>query len=312
MPAARREIPIHFAGVPFASLAISAGAAEAPAHLRRLSQRWANWFEVYERGVYCEAGVAAGLPRLLGRGVVLRDFGDVGAAARTVGELFAAAQRAVDELVERRLPAVFAGGDHTLTVPLVGAYVRHYPELCVIQLDAHNDLFFLDGVAFNHAATAANLLLLADVRRLLALGLRTDFDPRTETLDRLASSPEYAARLRPYSLAATKRLLADATALNEVPAAVRDRPCYLTIDLDVLSPAALHGQVSTPAGAGLEWWELLHLVDALATRVKLVACDIMELNPHKGLPADDGTPKVLALLLLLIDSLARARRADGR
>ncbi len=299
------DAQVAFAGVPFASLPISAGAAEAPAHLRRVSQRWANWFEVYERGVCCEAGIAGGLPRLLGQGVVLRDFGDVGAAARTVGELFAAAQQAVDQLVGRRLPAVFAGGDHAVTVPLVSAYARHHPDLAVIQLDAHNDLFFLDGPAFNHAATASNLLLLSDVQRLLALGLRSDLDARTDTLRRIAASPEYASRLRLYSLAATKRLLTDAAALDEVLATLGDRPCYLTIDLDVLTPAAIHGQVSTPAGGGLEWWELLQLVDALLARLPLVACDVVEFNPARGVAADDGPPKLLALLMLLIDGLAR-------
>lgn len=302
------DAQVAFAGVPFASLPISAGAAEAPAHLRRMSQRWATWFEVFERGVYTEVGMAGGLPRLLGQGVVLRDFGDVGAAARTVGELFAGAQQAVDELVSRRLPAVFAGGDHAVTVPLVNAYVRHYPELCVIQLDAHNDLLFLDGAAFNHAATASNLLLLADVRRLFAFGLRTDFDVRTETLARLASSPEYASRLHLHSLAATKRLLADPATLDEVLAAAGDRPCYLTIDLDVLTPAAIHGQVSTPAGAGLEWWELLQLVDALLARLRLLACDVVEFNPSRGVASDDGAPKILALLMILIDGLARRGR----
>lgn len=299
------DAQVAFAGVPFASLPISAGAAEAPAHLRRLSQRWANWFEVYERGVYSEAGIAGGLPRLLGQGVVLRDYGDVGAAARTVGELFAAAEQAVDALVKGHLPAVFAGGDHAVTVPLVRAYARHFPDLAVIQLDAHNDLFFLDGAAFNHAATATNLLLLADVQRLLALGVRTDFDVRTHTLQRIAAAPEYASRLRLYSLAATKRLLADDAALDEVLAAVRNRPCYLTIDLDVLTPAAIHGQVSTPAGAGLEWWELLQLTEALLARVQLLACDVVEFNPAKGGAPDEPPPKLLAFLMLLIDGLAR-------
>ncbi len=299
------DAQVAFAGVPFASLPISAGAAEAPAYLRRLSQRWANWFEVFTRGVYTEVGMDGGLPRLLGRGVVLRDFGDVGAAARTVGDLFAAAQQAVDELVRRRLPAVFAGGDHAVTIPLVNAYVRHAPQLCVIQLDAHNDLFFLDGAAFNHAATASTLLLLADVRRLLAFGLRTDFDARTEALGHLAASPEYASRLHLHSLGATRRLLADPAALEKVLAAVGERPCYLTVDLDVLTPAAIHGRVSTPAGAGLEWWELFELVEALLARLPILACDVVEFNPHNGVAADNERPEILALLLLLIDGLAR-------
>lgn len=305
------DAQVAFAGVPFASLPISAGATQAPAFLRRWSQGWLNWFEVCERGAYSEIGMGGGLPRLLGQGVVLRDFGDVGAGARTVGELFVAAQQAVDQLVARRLPAVFLGGDHAVTVPLVAAYARHHQELCVIQLDAHNDLFFLDGPAFNHAATASSLLVLADVRRLLQFGLRTELDGRTDFFQRLAASPEYAARVSLYSLATTKRLLVDSAALEAVLAAVGNRPCYLTIDLDVLSAAAMAGQHSTPAGEGLEWWELYQLVEIFLARLPVVAADVVEFNPHHGTPNQDVPRKVLVLLVLLIDALARSRAGGG-
>lgn len=305
------DAQVAFAGVPFASLPISAGAAQAPAFLRRWSQGWLNWFEVYEGGAYSEVCLEGGLPRRLGQGVVLRDFGDVGAGARTVGDLFSAAQGAVEELLARCLPAVFLGGDHAVTVPLVAAYVRHYPELVVIQLDAHNDLFFLDGPAFNHAATALDLLLLADVRRLVGLGLRTEVDGRMEAFRRLAASPEYASRVSLYSLGATKRLLADESALESVLAAVGERPCYLTIDLDVLSAAAMAGQVSTPAEEGLEWWELYQLVETLLARLPVVACDVVEFNPEHGAPNHQVPRKVLTLLVLLIDALARRRRKEA-
>lgn len=303
------DAQVAFAGVPFASLPISAGTAQAPAFLRRWSQGWLNWFEVHERGAYSEVGLEGGLPRRLGQGVVLRDFGDVGAGARTVGDLFAAAQGAVEQLVARRLPAVFLGGDHAVTVPLVAAYARHYPDLAVVQLDAHNDLFFLDGPAFNHAATAFNLLLLADVHRLVSLGLRTEVDGRMEALRRLTASPEYASRVSLYSLGATKRLLGDGAALEPVLAAVGGRPCYLTLDLDVLSAAAMAGQLSTPAGEGLEWWELYHLVEALLARLPVVACDVVEFNPEHGAPNDQVPRKILTLMVLLTDALAR-RRGD--
>lgn len=303
---------VAFAGVPFASMPISAGAAEAPGYLRRLSQRWVNWFEVYEGGVYTEAGMAGGLPRLLGQGIVLRDFGDVGAAARTVGDLFTAAGQAVDALVARRLPAVFVGGDHAVTVPLVHAYRQHYPDLCVIHLDAHNDVLYGAGAVFHHAATVANVLLFSDVQQVISFGLRTDLGVETKALHRLAAAPTYAQRLHLYSLAATKRLLTDLASLEEVLAEVKDRPCYLTLDLDVLSPEALHGQVSTPAGAGLEWWELLQLVDALVARLRVLACDVVEFNPSKGVSPPEASPKMLALLLFLIDGLARQGHRGGR
>ena len=47
---------------------------------------------------------------------------------------------------------VFAGGEHSMTPPVVRAYLERYPNLSVLQFDAHADLRpEYEGTPFSHA-----------------------------------------------------------------------------------------------------------------------------------------------------------------
>jgi arginase family enzyme len=58
----------------------------------------------------------------------------------------------------------------------------------------------------------------------------------------------------------------------------RNRLCYLTIELDVLSAEAIAEQLSTPAGPGLKWSELLKLIGCVVNEPDVIAGAIVELN----------------------------------
>jgi agmatinase len=193
-----------------------------------------------------------------------------------------------------------------VTFPVVDGLLRHHPDLCLVHLDAHSDLYFCNRPVYNHGAAVSSLLEYSDLARVRSFGARTFFDRRVENLGRLEGA-HLAERVRLYSLAALKRMLAEPGAFEEALAEIGEAPCYLTIDLDVLSPGALAGQVSTPAGAGLEWWELFETLLVLLHGLRVVGCDVVEFNPtRRNAPSDDANLAVL--LLLLIDGLARHRR----
>jgi agmatinase len=58
---------------------------------------------------------------------------------------------------------------------------------------------------------------------------------------------------------------------------LKDRPCYLSLDLDLLNPAELPG-VSTPAPGGISYQELLQALDGLS-QLFWVGVDLVEHNP---------------------------------
>lgn len=306
------DVHVGFVGVPFASNPVSVGTSVGPGMLRAISQRVASWFDICARGVYSEVGLDGGLPELLCQGLVLQDYGDFGAGIKTIGDLFADMRGFVDQAVTRRIPVVYAGGDHAITFPIVDAYLKHYPDLALVHLDAHNDLLYSERITFNHSAPISNLLLGSALKDVYSLGLRTETDSRVASLKRFAADPELAGRVHGSSIGSLKRILADAHRLDALLAEIGpDRPCYLTIDLDVLSASAIAGQLSTPAGSGLEWWELFELARAFTRRLNTVACDVVEFNVAERSGPDDARTKPAFLLLQLFHGLAlgRARRA---
>jgi agmatinase len=303
---------VVFAGVPVASSYAAGGTVAGPAALRAWTSRSATWFDVFEQGIYSEVGADDALPEVLCRGVVLGDCGDLGENAATPAALFSELRTFVDHRVERGQPAVFAGGDHAITFPLVDAYLRRVPDLALVHLDAHNDLFYVDGVSYGHASPISSLLLATPLGGVFSLGLRTDADDRVPLLSRLIADRSVAARIHPYSLAATRRMLYEPARLDALVAAIGpERPCYLSIDLDVLS-ADIVGRVSTPAGPGLDWWELLEIVRSLSRRLSIVACDVVELDVLAERNGQDLGKRLTSLLLQIIHGLVIQRSSAFR
>jgi len=305
------DCEVALIGVPISSTLVSSGTVDAPARLRRDSQRAGFWFDFHADGVYTETGCDDSPPRLICAGVRTKDFGDIGAECRTVGELFEQTRQLVDtRLVPHGVRPLFIGGDHAVTFPLVDAYLRHHPELVLIHLDAHNDLFYTERVEFNHAGPIHALLAHSGLGKVLSLGLRTIGDPRVGPYKRLVQNGAVQERSHLYSLRALQRWLDRPGAFQ---AHLRDRvgadrPCYLTIDLDVLSADCIAGQLSTPAGPGLGWHQLLEMVRLVTETVDVRACDVVEFNPdHKDRAVDDAR-EMTVLLLELIDGLARCGR----
>ena len=304
------ECDVGLIGLPVSSALISSGTVNAPHRLRQNSQRAGFWFDLYKHGIYTETGCDNSAPRLLCAGVGLKDFGDIGADCRTVGDLFALVAELIEtRLLPNRVRPIFVGGDHAITFPIVDCYLRHYPDLVLIHLDAHNDLFYTEQVEFNHAGPIHALLAHSELGKVLSFGLRTSGDTRVGPYQRLRESGLLEDRVHLYSINALVRWLDRpddfrAHLREQLPAGA---PCYLTIDLDVLSPECLVGQLSTPAGAGISWFQLLEMIGLVMDECDVLGCDVVEFNPdHKDAPGDD--PRELTVLLLeLIDGLFRRR-----
>ena len=305
------DCDVALIGLPISSTLISSGTVNAPSRLRRDSQRAGFWFDFHADGVYSETACDDTLPRLLCVGTKLKDFGDIGGESRTVGDLFTEIATLIEtRILPHGIRPVFIGGDHAVTFPIVDCYLRHHPELVLIHLDAHNDLFYTERVEFNHAGPIHALLTHSGLRKVLSMGLRTIGDPRVAPFKRLHETGALTDRVHMYSIGALQRWLQRP---GEFRAHLRERigegvPCYLTIDLDVLSPECLAGQLSTPAGPGIGWQQLLETVSLMTNEFDVIACDIVEFNPdHKNRPVDDER-ELTVLLLELIDGLARGAR----
>lgn len=184
------------------------------------------------------------------------------------------------------------GGEHSLTVAPVRALRQRYPDLSVLQLDAHLDLRAeYQGTKHSHAS------VMRRVRELgvptVAVGIRSVSREEADYVH-AEKAPVFLAR----------EIRAAGMPVDAILAELRN-PVYVTVDLDFFDPAYVPG-VGTPEPGGGTWEEGLRLLRAVCERRQVVGCDIVELCPIQGQPASDFFAAKLANKMLGYLGLAPA------
>jgi len=171
-------------------------------------------------------------------------------------------------------------GEHTGALGAIRAHATRYPDLCVVQIDAHGDLrHAYGGNPFSHASVMARVV--DDGHRLVQVGIRSicpEEIQRIKTTKRITTF--FASSILdpsgPYEGRAARWV-------PEVVAACTG-PVYLTFDCDGLDSAIIPA-LGTPEPGGLGWYDTLHLVTALANGPGIVGMDISEIAPIEGFVA---------------------------
>jgi agmatinase len=198
---------------------------------------------------------------------------------------------AMIRVVGRDLPPcvpLVLGGEHTITLGVVGALTRRYPDLTVLQWDAHTDLRDeYDGRRIAHATV---------MRRLIDAGV-----PLAQLGIRAGTRAEFEfARTR--ALCCTRDVVVPA----EILARLEGRPLYLTVDIDVLDPSEAPG-TGNPEPMGAACRQLLDALRGLASR-KIVGMDLVEVAPSWD---STGRTAVLAASLVREMILLFAPRTES-
>ena len=174
------------------------------------------------------------------------------------------------------------GGEHTITAPIVTELTKNFPDLCVVQYDAHSDLRqeFL-GERICHATAMTRVLDSIPRERLFQLGVRS-FSQATEM-----SEPN----MFPFDVLGPAK---------QVRSAIGGRPVYITLDMDVLDPGSMP-DVQTPEPGGCSYRDLALSLAGLAG-LRVVGCDLVEvcprtMQPSAGAAAAAELTRELCLLL---------------
>jgi len=217
-------------------------------------------------------------------------FADLGAVMIPFGApepVLQAVRQATASLLALGLRPLMLGGEHSISSAAVGAVAERYPDLVLVQLDAHADLRHeWLGARHSHACAMRRCLeVLPPGGELLQIGIRSGTRVEFEELratGRLLGLEQFGPRLR----------------------ALRGRPLYLTVDLDWFDPAVMPG-TGTPEPGGFLWPDFAALIEELRHH-QLVAADVVELAPQ--LDASGGSAvlaaKVTRSLLLLLGAAA--------
>ncbi|MEM3401864.1 MAG: agmatinase [Candidatus Hadarchaeales archaeon] len=204
---------------------------------------------------------------------VKHNISDLGDIILTPTDIVGSGRR-ITEVVRKvvrdgKIP-ILLGGEHTLTY----FSVKAFPDVFVIQLDAHADLrdeYLGDRIC--HATVMRRILESIPEEKIAQLGIRSCS----------AEEAEFLKKSR-HLLISTETLLEKRSeAMEQLKKTIGSSPVYLTVDLDVLDPAFAPG-VATPEPGGLHTVDLLRITREIAG-LNLVGCDIVELTP----PHDNGS-----------------------
>jgi agmatinase len=179
-------------------------------------------------------------------------------------------ERVAYELIARDKFIVALGGEHSITPPLVSATARRYPQLSLLQIDAHADMRdAYMGTIYNHACAMRRCIEYASITQVAIRSLSTE---EAEVLPRLGSKVFYD-----YSMRRDSRWMERVVeTLGEM--------VYVTIDVDGMDPAIMPA-TGTPEPGGLSWAEITGLLRTTAEQRRIVGADVVELSPIPGMVA---------------------------
>ena len=154
------------------------------------------------------------------------------------------------------------GGEHLVSLPVIKALTKKYPDLHIIHFDAHTDLRedYL-GESLSHASVMKRAWDIVGDGHIYQFGIRSGLRAEFE-----------------WAKSHTTLKKFDTKGLESVIQSLKGKPVYLTIDLDVLDPSIFPG-TGTPEPGGITMKELLNAL-MLLKKLPLVGADVVELSPH--------------------------------
>lgn len=249
--------------VPFgleASVSYGGGTAAGPAAILKASHQVELFDDEFWREVFRDYGVATlTLPEIPS---------DIPEAleqlARTTGEL----------LELGKFPLVL-GGEHSLTAGAIRPYVERYPDLAILHFDAHADLRDgYDGEHYSHAAALRRVMDLP-ISTLVSVGIRNISAGEIPFLEANSEriTIHWARDKRHWNI-------------EDIVAPLRDRPVYVTFDLDGFDGSVMPA-TGTPEPGGLFWDDAIDIIRAASKISRFVGADVVELAPRDELHACD-------------------------
>ena len=148
------------------------------------------------------------------------------------------------------------GGEHLITLAEIKAIKEFYPDLAVLQFDAHTDLReeYL-GEKLTHSGVMRQIGNLIGFENIYQIGIRSGEDYEFDLMKKY------------------KTQIFNSDELSHL----KGKNVFLTIDLDCLDPSIMPG-VGTPEAGGLTYNELINWLKEVQ-KLNIIGADIVELAP---------------------------------
>lgn len=196
-------------------------------------------------------------------------------------EMRDAVESAVSKYLETGKYVTLFGGEHSISIGSIRAFKKKYPNLSVLQLDAHSDLRpEYHGSTCNHACAVHEA---SKITNLVQVGIRS-----MDTVE--------LPFVKEENFFTMYKIRADHDWQEKVLSKLGEE-VYITIDLDCFDPSIMPS-TGTPEPGGLYWYDVIGLVKKVFQTKKVVGFDIVELAPKDGEPGPDFMAAKLLYKLL--------------
>jgi len=183
-----------------------------------------------------------------------------------------AVHKAVKSYLELGKFVTMFGGEHSVSIGSIRAFIEKFDNLTVLQYDAHADLRpEYHGSKCNHACAVYEASKKAN---LIQVGIRSMDIEEEEHMDRFKTF--FAHDIAADRSNAWMREVDDNCTEN----------VYITIDLDVFD-SALMPSTGTPEPGGLDWYSIIDSIKLIVKNKNVVGFDIVELCPNPVNKAPD-------------------------
>ena len=215
------------------------------------------------------------------------DLGSIDVPLGNTQSIINIVKDATDIITKNKLKPIIIGGEHSITSGIIKSIVTNYPDLIMIQLDAHADLRdeYL-GNKLSHACSMKRCLEILPSKNIFQIGIRSGTKLEFTEMQK-------SKRLIPYNLGDTKYL---EKALENF----KGTPIYLTFDLDWFDPSIMPG-TGTPEPGGYFWGDFAAIIDVIKSH-NLIGADVVELSPkldNTGISSILAAKVVRSLIMLL-------------
>ncbi len=216
------------------------------------------------------------------------DFGSLIIDLKNTKSVINNVELATTFLIKNNLKPLMLGGEHSITIGAIEALIKKYPDLVLIQLDAHADL--RDSYMNNknsHACVMKRCLEKLPNKTIFQIGIRSGTQEEFKQMKENKQLIEFKKR--------------DINLLLKKIQDIKELPIYLTIDLDWFDPSLVPG-TGTPEPGGY-FWDDFELIIKNFNQFNIIGADIVELSPHIDLSGVSSivASKVARSLIMTLD-----------
>jgi len=212
--------------------------------------------------------------------IKIHDYGDLLVENQTPGNMIKNVKKHFQKILSKNKFPITIGGEHSITPSIVYAFPK---DIAVLSLDAHIDYRNeYENEKYNHACAIRRISDHIDVDNIAVLGIRS------------AEKEEFEEAKKDKLFYKTSKDIREKgieEILKQTKKHLKDRPLYLTLDIDVIDPAYAPG-TSTPEPFGLTPFEIMDCIDFFSKQI--IGFDIVEVCPSY----DNGETSILAAKII--------------